>query len=429
MLEKKLSNVLLGISGGADSTALLLALHACGIRVYCVHCNFHLRGEESLRDQQHVEKLCQKLNVPLEIVDFDVAEYREKNKVSIEMACRDLRYSLFNERMSSSNVQRIAIAHNADDNIETLLLNLFRGTGIRGLRGMKPDTGKIIRPLLNTSRKQIEEYVALKGETFVNDSTNFESEYKRNFIRNQLLPMIEERWIGVRGALKTVTDNIAIEEEALDFLEESILGEQRECLSWEDLQSGAGYKWMISRFCMRLGIPSSIVKEIISVYSLEGKRAKGKKWLLDKGKLIFGNGGLYFISADSGDLFSNIGDIRSLFDIELISHGLISEEKMKSDGNDVLYLPLAPENIELRKYKFGDKIKPLGMHGSKLVSDIIKEAKLSPIEKENVIVAEYKITGEILWVEGLKRSRSHLVAPTDSIVTRITKKFCNIKKI
>ena len=147
--------VIAGVSGGADSVALLRGLVNIGVDVEVVHCNFHLRGEESERDRKFVEILCSDLGVSLDVVDFDVESYRRVNGGSVEMACRELRYAYFEEKMETLHADRIAVAHNSDDNAETLLLNLFRGAGISGLRAMKPDTGRVVRPLLDISRREI----------------------------------------------------------------------------------------------------------------------------------------------------------------------------------------------------------------------------------------------------------------------------------
>jgi len=158
------TRVLAGVSGGADSVALLLALRSDPhMELTAVHCNFHLRGEESDRDMLFVEQLSGRLGVPLVTVHFDVPEYIRRNGVSVEMACRDLRYAEFRRIMSQVGAGRIAVAHNADDNAETLLLNLMRGAGVAGLRGMRPDTGEVIRPLLSLSRADIERYLDAKG--------------------------------------------------------------------------------------------------------------------------------------------------------------------------------------------------------------------------------------------------------------------------
>lgn len=198
-----ISNVAATVSGGADSVALLSLLIECRMKeVTALHCNFHLRGEESMRDQRHVEQTCRKLGVRLLVKDFDTLAYMEENKgISLEMACRELRYSWFRTASASLGADRIATGHNADDNIETMLLNLLRGSGTAGLKGMMPDNGEIWRPLLSVHRREITDYLASAGLTYITDSSNLTSDYRRNFIRNEVIPLLRSRWPGLNKAL------------------------------------------------------------------------------------------------------------------------------------------------------------------------------------------------------------------------------------
>ncbi len=196
------SKILATVSGGADSVALLAALSSLPwVTVVAAHCNFHLRGEESQRDALFVENLCRQLSVPLLVKDFDVASYRLQHPgTSIEMACRELRYAWFRSLLTTP-LQRIATGHNADDNAETLLLNLLRGSGTTGLRGMLPDSNDILRPLLTVHRSEILDYLRERNLTYVTDSSNLSSDYRRNFLRNDILPLLRSRWPGADKAL------------------------------------------------------------------------------------------------------------------------------------------------------------------------------------------------------------------------------------
>ena len=184
------AKVIVGLSGGADSTALLLVLLRLGYRVHAVHCNFHLRGSESDRDRRFAEDLCNRLGVEFTVCDYDTRKFASDNGISIEMAARHLRYADFERIMTECEASAICIAHHRDDSVETVLLNLIRGTGIKGLTGIKPRNGYIIRPLLCVSRQEIEEWLKQVGQTYVTDSTNLETDYTRNKIRLQLLPLM-----------------------------------------------------------------------------------------------------------------------------------------------------------------------------------------------------------------------------------------------
>ena len=184
--------VLVALSGGADSVALLLALLKLGYSCEAIHCNFHLRDEESDRDEKFVEELCRIKGVLLHVVHFDTQHYAREHKISIEMAARELRYAVFEEYRCKREATAVAVAHHRDDNAETLLLNLIRGTGIRGLRGIQPKNGYIIRPLLCVGRSDIMEYLEWRGVGYVTDSTNLTSDYTRNKIRLEIIPRMAE---------------------------------------------------------------------------------------------------------------------------------------------------------------------------------------------------------------------------------------------
>ncbi len=187
---------IIALSGGADSVSLLLVLKHLesefDITLEAAHCNFHLRGDESLRDEQFCQQLCRRLHVPLHLVHFDTHAYADLHHVSIEMAARYLRYAYFEQLRHDIHAHDICVAHHRDDSVETLLLNLVRGTGLRGLRGIQPRNGNIIRPLLSHSRQQIEQYLDALGESYVTDSTNLHNDVKRNKIRLNVIPLLRE---------------------------------------------------------------------------------------------------------------------------------------------------------------------------------------------------------------------------------------------
>lgn len=185
------SRIVIGVSGGADSVCLLRVMTTLGYGCIAVHCNFHLRGAESNRDEQFVRELCTQLDIELRCVSFDTAEYASKHHIGIEQAARTLRYSYFNDQLTETCAIAIAVAHHRDDNVETMLWNMVRGTGIRGLRGMLPQNSNIIRPLLCVSRAEILKYLARMGQDYVTDSTNLIDDVTRNKIRLNIIPQLQ----------------------------------------------------------------------------------------------------------------------------------------------------------------------------------------------------------------------------------------------
>ena len=171
------ARVLVALSGGADSVALLHILLHLGYRCHAVHCNFHLRGEESDRDELFVTDLCEALRVPCDVVHFDTRSYADEHKLSIEMAARELRYKEFERIRQAYEFDVVAVAHHQDDAVETLLLNLVRGAGINGLTGMRVKNGYVVRPLLCLTREELVDYLAHLKQAYVTDSTNLTDEY------------------------------------------------------------------------------------------------------------------------------------------------------------------------------------------------------------------------------------------------------------
>ncbi|MCL2526900.1 MAG: tRNA lysidine(34) synthetase TilS [Defluviitaleaceae bacterium] len=186
--------VIVGLSGGADSVTLLSALMALGdemsLSVYAVHINHNLRGSAARQDEIFVRNLCQDADVPLIVYSADVQGYANKHKLGIEEAGRNIRYKYLHQSLKTFDAQKIAVGHNQDDNAETILLNLFRGTGLKGLCGIPPVNGSIIRPLIGVSRKEIEAYAAENTLEFITDETNASLDYSRNYVRNEIIPII-----------------------------------------------------------------------------------------------------------------------------------------------------------------------------------------------------------------------------------------------
>lgn len=420
-IGRRHGRLLVAVSGGADSVALLHVL--LRLRKDCIvaHCNFHLRGEESDRDERHVVDLCASHGVELLVKHFDVAAYCARHKVSVEMACRDLRYEWFRQLMADRECSRIAVAHNSDDNVETMLLNLFRGTGIDGLAAMAVDNGEILRPLLGVTRRQIEEYLRECGIEYVVDSTNLESDYRRNFVRNELLPMIETRWPGARSALARTRQNL---EGARRFYrakvdEMLICCDNADFLPNEIVTDAPDKVTLLHEFLKRHGISDEIAVEMADSWA--SSEGIGKRWLTAEAEIVLDREGFRLLP---------VGQVvaEPTLKIERLAMTDRLMMQIRSDrSQSVCYLPADEidetkfeENYRLRQPMRGDRIAPIGMKGSSLVSDVLKDAKLTIPERRNYFLLEQVSTGEIIWMPGLKRSRHALVSPTDVAVCRIS---------
>lgn len=411
-----LRSLLVAISGGADSVALLVAAHRIaprlGLRVEAVNCNFHLRGAESDRDSQFTAQLCQSLDIPLHSLDYDVEAFMASHPdLSLEMACRELRYSDFFRIMEQEGFDRVAVAHNSDDDIETMMLNMLRGSGIRGLKGMEQDNGRVIRPLLNVSRKEIEEYLQTLGIDYITDSSNLTSEFRRNFIRRNVLPLLETRWPAAKKTLsKTVgilkEESVIIEDYYRRQLQE--LSPQKDTLLIYSEGVSVGTVW---RFLEQFGGNPEIAEEILSALD---KDFEQRTWRLsERYEAVLERDRLFIVDSEEEVL----GPVFTWTPHEM-SPELMAEVKANRDHN-IIYLPSDESAYILRSPKTGDRMAPLGMRGTRLVSDIISDARLDRRQKSQIRVLERKSDGEIIWVSGLKRSRHDLLSPSSPLIHRL----------
>ena len=427
------SSVTVALSGGADSTALLRACAAIpSLRVDAAHCNFHLRGEESDRDQAFCESLCTSLGIRLQKIDFDVAEYRASRPgTSVEMACRELRYEWFGSILDGKHdpSARIAVAHNADDNAETLFLNLLRGSGVRGLKGMAADNGRIIRPLLTIPRSAILSFLADIRQSHITDSSNLCSDYRRNFLRNDIFPMLRSRWEGfdktIARSIETLGRESAIIDHIVeDALSKTVAGGDAVILPWSVLDSFPDPVTLIYRWGAPAGISTEIAVEIAE--AAISRRRPGAAWRFAGTELRMERDGLHMgRRAESQD----DGDLSSLFVCE--RHDMTPElfSAIKSDrSNSCVWLPRPLECYSLRHPVAGDRIEPLGMKGSSLISDIMKDARLSRTRRLSTALL-CDSAGRIIWAERLKRSRHELLTPASPSAYRIFRResdfFCN----
>lgn len=386
--------VLVALSGGADSVALLRILLLLGYTCEAAHCNFHLRGEESNRDENFVVQLCHKLHIPLHVNSFATREYASDHKISIEMAARELRYQWFEALAKEHEHTAIAVAHHQDDSAETMLLNLMRGTGINGLRGIRPRNGKIVRPLLCVGREEIINYLPHIGQEYVTDSTNLEDEYTRNKIRLTLIPMMQEINPSVKDKLFQTGNHL--NEVAVVYQHAIEEGKARvrtaEGISIRALLSEPSPSALLFELLSPLGFNSPQINDIMQtvIAGQSGKQfvsSQGWRAIRDRKLLL-----IYKVEQKEGN------DSTPPF--------LIYEEKEYTPGfaihkdKHIAYFDADKLKGELtvRKWKQGDTFVPFGMTGKKLVSDFLTDRKFSIAQKENQWVL---CSGEkIIWIVG-----------------------------
>ncbi|MDE6553039.1 MAG: tRNA lysidine(34) synthetase TilS [Muribaculaceae bacterium] len=405
-----ISSVLVAVSGGADSVALLRACAhlspMLGLRLEAVNCNFHLRGAESDRDSEFVAALCRQLGVKLHLADYDVMAYiTEHPGTSMEMACRELRYSDFFRICREENLERVAVAHNTDDDLETMIMNMLRGSGTRGLRGMDIDNGRVIRPFLKVTRKEIESYLSAIGQDFITDSSNLTSDYRRNFIRRDVLPLLESRWPGAR---KSLTKTLSIMKEESDIIEAHYrrqLAELSPDTTTLLVYANGVTTGTILRFIEPFGGNTSVAVDIKD--SLSGQYGERRWKLSERYTAVLERDRLIVIDREASRTEPTIHWKKLTMTPEVMT-----EIKSNKDHHTI-YLPNDERAYELRPPRKGDRMAPLGMKGTRLVSDIISDARLDHRQKDAVRILARRSDGEIIWVTGLKRSRHDLIS-TDS---------------
>ena len=389
-LFSKQDKILVALSGGADSVALTRILITLGYHCEAAHCNFELRGEESDRDEDFVRNFCRSLNIKCHSIHFETRRYAAQQSISIEMAARELRYNWFSKICEESDCQVVAVAHHKDDSVETMLLNLIRGTGINGLLGIRPKNGNVVRPLLCASRQEVVEYLHRMNQTYVTDSTNLEDEYTRNKIRLNLLPLMEEINPSVKdGLIKTssyLNDISKVYQQAIKESIDRIFITPEKEISIEKLMNEPAPQALLFEVLSPLGFNSTQVEEVYgSLNGQPGKRFISSQWQVVKDRELLLIEKVKTANDKPQIIFEEV-----LFTKEFV----IPKDKNTAcfDANKFKGV------ISIRKWEKGDYFIPFGMKGKKLVSDFMTDSKFSLLKKEQQWVLS--CNDQIAWLIG-----------------------------
>lgn len=414
--------IIVGLSGGADSMALLHILRSLKYNIIAAHCNFHLREEESNRDQQFVERYCEEHSFKLHCISFDTYEYMKINSVSLEMAARELRYDWFEKIRKEERASHIAVAHHRDDSVETVLINLVRGSGIKGLTGIQAVNGTIVRPLLSISRSMVMEYVEANKIPYVTDSTNNEDIYFRNKIRLNIIPLLEELNPSVKQTIAKTSSYLS----SISTLYKEYIEQIRKNI-WDD--EGISIEGIINT-----SEPKTVLFELLSPYGYNADHVNsiyeslagisGKVFYSDSHRLIKDRTHLILEELKESDIqqlhiteeISAISDPLNLV-FEIVDND--NSLKIEKDRN-FLYIDIRKVSYPLclRKWQQGDRFVPFGMKGSKKVSDYFTDHKFNLSQKENTWLLT-DANNVIIWIVGERADNRFRISDKTAKVLRV----------
>ena len=454
MSDKK---TLLAVSGGIDSMCMaeiFVRRYPCEC-LAVAHCNFRLRGEESDGDEELVRLWAEEHGVRFHVRTFDTKEYAADHGVSIEMAARELRYRWFAELCAAEGYDEVAVAHNANDNAETLMLNLLRGSGIKGLTGMSPvsdipysegASAKLIRPLLDMTRKQIEGFALANRIRYRNDSTNFSSEYKRNMLRNEVFPIFERINPSFIRTLNREMGYLSEAEEIVsDYCQKEIAAISADALSrhpeersdvrisYEDLLSRKHWRYLLYHILEPYGFNSSTLASLENLLSSD-RTISGKRFEADDYVVLTERDGFRIARKIAGPAGNDIMPVRGAgtyhfngmaFKVEVLEWTADMPLK-QPEGTLVLDAERLKFPFVLRGWRDGDWLVPLGMRGKKKVSDLFADLKYDSLMKTSaVMIADVQTegmaeSGHIAGVAGVRIDDRYKVLPSTHSAVRIT---------
>ena len=413
--------VVVGISGGADSVALLHILVSLGYKCIAAHCNFNLRGDESFRDEQFTIDFTKRLQVPLCKISFETNKYAQENRLSVEMAARELRYRWFEELLNTYDADAVAVAHHRDDSVETLLINLTRGSGLTGLTGIKPKNGNVVRPLLCVSREDIYAYIEKNGLEYVTDSSNSSDIYTRNFIRLKVIPLLEEINPSVKASLARTANHLydasLIYNHSIEEARKVIIQNNR--LSISALLSFPAPATILYEMLKPYGFSRTVCESIFTVLDKDSGKifySSTHRLLKDRSDLLID----VLSGEDNRAYLINLEDDNVDLPVELKPERVVIKESYQIEKDkkfayfdfDKLSFPLV-----LRHWQEGDWFVPFGMKGKKKVSDYFSDKKFSLFDKEKTWLL---CSGQdVIWIVGERTDNRYRIEKTTKRVLKL----------
>lgn len=415
-LLKKGEKVLIALSGGPDSIFLLHFLNKFKkkykIEIEAVHINHSLRGPSSDRDELFCRTICNELNIPIYFIIKNVKSLAKKNKLSIEVAARKTRYEFFNLVLKKSKLDKILTAHNADDNVETVLLNLIKGAGLKGIAGIPVKRQNIIRPILCLSKKEILEYLEENKFEYRIDESNLKNDFERNYLRNKIVPLLTERLNpSLSNSVLTTSLNLQSLVEEIEFetekLKSTIKIEKSNVIKLpiKKIDENPIAKYLVKQSVDELFGVKLESNDLNKIFSLK-KKETGKSEELtnkliaqkDRNEIFIQKKNHSSINIKSRKII--IGKPLKIGDREIVINKIDLKEIKFSNSKNIEYISadnLKP-NFIVRNWEDGDKFYPIGMKGTKKVSDYLNDIKISSFEKKNQLILE--CGGKIIWIMG-----------------------------
>ena len=405
---------LVALSGGADSVALLRILRDLDYKIEAAHCNFHLRGAESDRDEAFVRQLCDSLGIKLHLIHFDTETYASVHQVSIEMAARELRYGYFRSLCKDIGAETVCVAHHRDDAVETFLMNLLRGSGIHGLTGIRPKNGPIVRPLLCVGRQDILDYLHSIGQDYVTDSTNLESIVLRNKLRLQVLPLLKQL---NPKAVENIDKTANYLREAEKVYNAYFAGNP-DRIPLDEILKQPSEECFLHEWLSPYGFNASQIAQILDDLTGESGReflSATHTLLIDRSQLV-----LEPKQAEIKPLrIPEAGNYR--FSPEILFSVKLTDDISISKSEECATLDAANIQFPLtvRQVASGDAFCPFGMEGRKLVSDFLTDRKISLLEKRRQLVVT-AANGDIIWLVGQRTDHRYRITASTRQVLSIT---------
>ncbi|RFZ81782.1 tRNA lysidine(34) synthetase TilS [Mucilaginibacter terrenus] len=422
-LFRRDTKILAAVSGGMDSVLMAHLLSLSGYNFGIAHCNFMLRGSEADADQEFTRQLSQRLNKPFYTINFDTAAYASEHKISIQMAARDLRYNWFDQLLKTEGFDTVALAHHQNDTIETILLNLTRGTGIAGLHGILPKNGSLVRPLLGFTRDEIEQIVTAEQIEYREDSSNASTKYARNKIRHEVVPALKALNPNLEATFENTLRGFRELEQLLDETVERhrnqlvTVADDEIRIEIDQIDKLSPKRLLLFKLLQPYGFTEPVVDDLLTALGKHPGRvfeSGTHQLVVDRKEIIISElSQLPFeeITIEAHQHTAHFGNYK-LTILHDDSPLIVKDNPLAvSIDADKLSYPLT-----VRSWKQGDQFYPLGMRTRKKLSDFFVSEKV-PLHKKKDVPVLVNANGNIIWLGGYRLDNRYKVDDTTKKVT------------